>query len=705
MDSEGLLQMGAYLSKPITKKETEEGVGNRLEYGASSMQGWRVSQEDAHNCVTDLDKNSSLFAVYDGHGGAEVAIYLARHFPEFFKKTESYVRGDWKEALHEAYVKIDAQIKSPETISEIQKIAKKDAGEDDGNIADYEEENVGELYEEATMPIEALMAKYTGVVAAVAARAAGIAANIDGERPGSSKSLPQAAATSSSASSSSSSRIQSSEGGTSAEVDEPMSSTSTGLDFSDDKSSIEPECSSSSKVSSESSLPKLEDTAEAERADGADDSPTGAIYQNESSNSVDGEPTSSTNEADCDSRPSRAPLLVPVNGINESVEPDSTEGEASGVSELLSVNGNSEVKVNGEAEAVADSTQSENIVKISIESPKRKGKVHPPPTLSPVKPTRSSPRRKLNDAKVYKDFINEESASSDSDDDANVRPFVNDSDSEDEGENLADAGNSSSSDEDEDVEEEEEEEDDDEDEEEEVENRVINEMQEPGYDSGSTAVVAFLQWNDTMDKLNLWVANAGDSRCVVSRGGKALEMSHDHKPEDEIEARRIINAGGKVTQDGRVNGGLNLSRALGDHSYKQNCLIPPEEQMITPVPDIRHEVLDPSTDQFFVLACDGVWNSMSSQEVVDFITTLLNKNVKVPKICEELFDACLAQDTSGDGTGCDNMTAIIVKLPQSHLKEEHQVQPVAEPSDQTKRRLSTSEAEVEESKRLKTESD
>ena len=61
----------------------------------------------------------------------------------------------------------------------------------------------------------------------------------------------------------------------------------------------------------------------------------------------------------------------------------------------------------------------------------------------------------------------------------------------------------------------------------------------------------------------LIVANAGDSRCVVSEAGKALDMSYDHKPEDEVELARIKNAGGKVTMDGRVNGGLNLSRAIG----------------------------------------------------------------------------------------------------------------------------------------------
>ena len=59
------------------------------------------------------------------------------------------------------------------------------------------------------------------------------------------------------------------------------------------------------------------------------------------------------------------------------------------------------------------------------------------------------------------------------------------------------------------------------------------------------------------------MANAGDSRCVLSRAGKAVEMSFDHKPEDDIERKRIEKAGGKVTSDGRVNGGLNLSRALG----------------------------------------------------------------------------------------------------------------------------------------------
>merc|ERR1711936_798554 len=74
--------------------------------------------------------------------------------------------------------------------------------------------------------------------------------------------------------------------------------------------------------------------------------------------------------------------------------------------------------------------------------------------------------------------------------------------------------------------------------------------EEPGNDSGCTAVVALLAGT------KLYVANAGDSRCVVCRDGVAVEMSFDHKPEDEVELKRIKKAGGKVTPDGRVNGDL-----------------------------------------------------------------------------------------------------------------------------------------------------
>lgn len=42
-----------------------------------------------------------------------------------------------------------------------------------------------------------------------------------------------------------------------------------------------------------------------------------------------------------------------------------------------------------------------------------------------------------------------------------------------------------------------------------------------------------------------------------------MDMSLDHKPTDSPELERIVRAGGQVGADSRVNGGLNLSRAIG----------------------------------------------------------------------------------------------------------------------------------------------
>lgn len=81
--------------------------------------------------------------------------------------------------------------------------------------------------------------------------------------------------------------------------------------------------------------------------------------------------------------------------------------------------------------------------------------------------------------------------------------------------------------------------------------------------AGCTANVTLIYKN------TIYCANAGDSRCVLSVEGELFPLSEDHKPEDEIELKRIKDAGGEVT-NGRVNGNLNLSRALGDLEYKKN---------------------------------------------------------------------------------------------------------------------------------------
>lgn len=79
---------------------------------------------------------------------------------------------------------------------------------------------------------------------------------------------------------------------------------------------------------------------------------------------------------------------------------------------------------------------------------------------------------------------------------------------------------------------------------------------------GCTANVILV---DQMKKLI--VANAGDSRAVLCRNGKAVALTFDHKPDNKEEKERIEKAGSTIIE-GRVDGNLNLSRSLGDLKYK-----------------------------------------------------------------------------------------------------------------------------------------
>lgn len=174
---------------------------------------------------------------------------------------------------------------------------------------------------------------------------------------------------------------------------------------------------------------------------------------------------------------------------------------------------------------------------------------------------------------------------------------------------------------------------------------------------GCTAVLAVMKGRE------LFVANAGDSRAVLGRAGQAVALSEDHKPASTSEKQRITDAGGFVSEVGgvtRVNGNLNLSRAIGDLRYKGNGDIPPEKQIITAQPDVRRVSLTPA-DRFLLLACDGIWDVMSNQQAVEFVNTRLDRNMKPGDICIELLDACLAKNPKeARGIGCDNMTANII---------------------------------------------
>lgn len=538
--------------------------------------------------------------MYDGHGGHEVALYSSQKLPDFIKQTEAYKSGDYKKALIEAFMKFDATIASREVVAVLKEIAGAKENEANDNSSSEDEENVSNLYEEASMPIEQVIEKYqSGVVNPNLKKLQG---------------------------------------------DKLPSSPFLRARKDDDA----PECSGSGSSKC------------------ADTSSDADVVSSTNSDVTSSVVTSETNHVD-ESKETNPTTSEIITSPDSSITPE-LKPEPDSKSE---VNGETTVSSKSENECSSTTTQENGEVKPS----KGKGKAIAK-KASAEGGTRAKSLRLRNARQLYSKLLEleEESDTEDENDETFEGAASNSSsDNEDAAESSNAEGEEEEEDEDEDIL-------DDEDDE-----FTRNITEEPGSDSGCTAVVALLKGNQ------LYVANAGDSRCIVCRNGMAVEMSFDHKPEDEPEMERIVKAGGKVTQDGRVNGGLNLSRAIGDHAYKQNKDLSDKEQMITALPDIKTLTVNTTEDEFMVLACDGIWNFMSSQEVVEFVRPRLQENKdKLSQICEEMFDHCLAPNTMGDGTGCDNMTAIIVQFKNSRLPK-RSASPIPE-SEESVKRIRTAES-------------
>ncbi|XP_050263724.1 probable protein phosphatase 2C 9 isoform X1 [Quercus robur] len=148
---------------------------------------------------------------------------------------------------------------------------------------------------------------------------------------------------------------------------------------------------------------------------------------------------------------------------------------------------------------------------------------------------------------------------------------------------------------------------------------------------GSTAVTAIL-----INGQKLWVANVGDSRAVLSKGGQAIQMSIDHEP--NTERGSIENKGGFVSNMPgdvpRVNGQLAVSRAFGDKSLKSH---------LRSDPDIQETLVDANTE-LLILASDGLWKVMPNQEAVD-----IARRIKDPqKAAKQLTAEALKRDSKDD---------------------------------------------------------
>ncbi|GBF97841.1 phosphatase 2C-like [Raphidocelis subcapitata] len=215
-----------------------------------------------------------------------------------------------------------------------------------------------------------------------------------------------------------------------------------------------------------------------------------------------------------------------------------------------------------------------------------------------------------------------------------------------------------------------------------------------GPQAGCTACVAVVRGGE------LFVANVGDSRCVLSEaGGRAVSLTRDHKPAIEGEQERVIKAGLSVARNRVVaaKSSLAMTRALGDTKYKDQTL-PPERQAVTPIPETTQWLIGPAAGysqlgggdaaaaagagrrgagapgaagdegaapaaEFMILACDGVWDCMSNEKAVSFVRARLRQGTTPQQAALQLVEECL-DEGSGSVTpaSADNITAMVVSF-------------------------------------------
>lgn len=156
-----------------------------------------------------------------------------------------------------------------------------------------------------------------------------------------------------------------------------------------------------------------------------------------------------------------------------------------------------------------------------------------------------------------------------------------------------------------------------------IEVLMLDEMQ---Y-QGSTAVAVTMHEAEDGSR-TLVSANVGDSRAILCRNGKAVDLTRDHKPSDERERARIHSLGEQIEWDNyskvhRVKN-LSLSRAVGDR-FAKPAVSGEAEIKIFPV---REE------DDFVVLASDGLWDVMTSDQVVEYVNMKLDAMIPSGKLGE-----------------------------------------------------------------------
>ncbi|XP_015575427.1 probable protein phosphatase 2C 8 isoform X3 [Ricinus communis] len=189
---------------------------------------------------------------------------------------------------------------------------------------------------------------------------------------------------------------------------------------------------------------------------------------------------------------------------------------------------------------------------------------------------------------------------------------------------------------------------------------LLRESTAGGWQDGATAVCVWIL-EDTV-----FIANIGDAKAVLARssevGGsgsqnhsnetsplKALVLTREHKAIYPVERARIQKAGGSISANGRLQGRLEVSRALGDRQFKKV-----ERVGVIATPDIHSFDLT-DREHFIILGCDGLWGVFGPSDAVEFVQRLLKEGLTVKSVSRRLVREAVIERRCKD-----NCTAIVI---------------------------------------------
>jgi serine/threonine protein phosphatase PrpC len=149
--------------------------------------------------------------------------------------------------------------------------------------------------------------------------------------------------------------------------------------------------------------------------------------------------------------------------------------------------------------------------------------------------------------------------------------------------------------------------------------------------TGACVVLALLH------EQTLYIAHAGDSRAILWRNGTIRALTNDHRLTNQAECTRIEQLGGThhINKTMKRIGTLQVSRALGDWANKKRYKGTGDESCVSGTPEVT-TVNITNQDKFLVLACDGIFDELTNEEVAAIVQQEITKKTAPERIAQSI---------------------------------------------------------------------